>query len=359
MNRSWLLLIISSIVINVFGQTVVKVEKSGGVYMIPCVVNGALMKMVFDTGASTVTISMEKAKELLKQGRLKEDDFLGFGQSLTASGDMVDHLEINLRTIRIGETTIKNTRAVIISGQNAPLLLGLSAIQKLGKISIDDNRLIIATSDSPYNGLRAQISDCISKSNYSQAIKLLHKIRIESSLNEEDICDLILCYSRNKQYEDCLRFCKIWIEDYENNDFKNRRFVYEQICFCLYKLKAYKETITWINRTIEQIQSEDLKSHYVAQMGSCYFFLSELDLSFSCYYKSTQMRLKYLGVKEDDILKNKVNDKILGEWYQRISMNYAVLTNNQEKAIFFAILGAKCGNLQAIEFCKYSNINYK
>ena len=36
------------------GQRIIIMEKDGGVYKIPCSVNGAKMKFIFDTGAATV-----------------------------------------------------------------------------------------------------------------------------------------------------------------------------------------------------------------------------------------------------------------------------------------------------------------
>ena len=360
MNRLLILLVsLSNIIISTFGQTVITMERSGGVYMIPCIVNGVGMKMVFDTGASDVTISIEKAKELLSQGKLNQDDFLGAGQSLTASGDVVDHLEINLKTIQIGGQVLKNTRAVIISGQNAPLLLGLSAIQKLGKIILDGNKIQISPNMSHHTRLRNQVADCILEKNYSQAIRLLKKLESEISLEADDLCLMILCYSKIKQFENCLDYCSLWLEENDKKNARDRRFVYEQVCYCLFELGAYKEAISVINRTMEQISSEDLKSRYVWQMGSCYYFLSDLDMCFSYYYKSTTMRLGYLGYTESDVLSNKVHDKLLGDWYERLSMGYSIFTKDENKAKNFAILGAKCGNREAIDFCNHFNLNYK
>ena len=344
--------------VNTFGQTTILLEKSGGVYMIPCIVNGTRMKMVFDTGASTVSLSLAKANELVRNGKLSQKDFLGYGQSSTANGDIVDHLEINLRTIQIGGHTLKNTRAVIISGQNAPLLLGLSAIQKLGRITLDGNKLLIANKTSQHSKLRSQISDLISKMDYKKALSLLNTIENNGATNEDDICNLILCNSMIKQYADCLYYCGVWLDNYNNGRSPNKRFVYEQISYCHYELKDFKEAITWIQKSMELISSNDLKSRYYSQIGSCYYYLSDLDMCLSHYYKATELRLKYLGFSEADVIKNKVKDKTLGDWYQRLSMNYAVLTNNEERTTFFAILGAKCGNKTSIDFCKYANINY-
>ena len=58
-------------------QTVVKMEKLNGVYVMPCKVNGLSLKFIFDTGASDVSISLTEALFMLKNGYLSEDDLIG------------------------------------------------------------------------------------------------------------------------------------------------------------------------------------------------------------------------------------------------------------------------------------------
>ena len=84
-------------------QTIIQMEKYGGVYRIPCVVNGAKMKFVFDTGASNVCLSLPMAEYLFDNGFVNEDDIIGLGSSSVADGRIVDHVKINLKDIQIGE----------------------------------------------------------------------------------------------------------------------------------------------------------------------------------------------------------------------------------------------------------------
>ena len=50
---------------------------------------------------------------------------------------------VNIQDVEIGGLHLKNVRATVKEQQNAPLLLGLSAIEKLGRITIDGYKLII------------------------------------------------------------------------------------------------------------------------------------------------------------------------------------------------------------------------
>ncbi len=57
-------------------QTII-MEKKGGVYYVPCKVNGLGLKFIFDTGAGDVSISYAEAIFMLKNGYLSESDLGG------------------------------------------------------------------------------------------------------------------------------------------------------------------------------------------------------------------------------------------------------------------------------------------
>jgi clan AA aspartic protease (TIGR02281 family) len=118
-------------------QTVVKMEKLNGVYVMPCKVNGLSLKFIFDTGASDVSISLTEALFMLKNGYLSEDDLIGTEYYRIANGDIEEGTKIVLKTIEIGKLKLYNVKASIVHNLSAPLLLGQSALSKLGKIEFD------------------------------------------------------------------------------------------------------------------------------------------------------------------------------------------------------------------------------
>tara|TARA_B110000879_G_C11163344_1_gene510074 strand:- start:1727 stop:2284 length:558 start_codon:yes stop_codon:yes gene_type:complete len=124
-------------------KKVIIMRKSGGVYMIPCKVNGVELDFIFDTGASDVSLSIIEANFLYKRGLIKNEDFRGTQNYITASGEIVENTQVILREIEISGLKLYNVKASISSEVAAPLLLGQSAIQKLGKIQIDKNKLTI------------------------------------------------------------------------------------------------------------------------------------------------------------------------------------------------------------------------
>lgn len=126
------------------GQIVVPMEKEeGGTYLIPCKVNDVPMKFIFDTGASVVNISMTEALFLIKNGHIQKTDIKGVTYAQIANGDIIENTEIILRKIEIGGLVLQNVKASVSHNMTAPLLLGQSAIQKLGTIQLEGNKLII------------------------------------------------------------------------------------------------------------------------------------------------------------------------------------------------------------------------
>ncbi len=131
---SILLITLGLISTNVFAQTKIRMQKEGGVYTVPCKVNGLQLKFIFDTGASNVTISLTEAMFMLKNNYLDKDDIYGSSYAQLANGDITENTEILLKEIEIADLKLYNVRASIVHELSAPLLLGQTAIAKLGKI---------------------------------------------------------------------------------------------------------------------------------------------------------------------------------------------------------------------------------
>ena len=97
------------------------------------------MDFIFDTGASDITISEVEVLFLYRQGTLTEDDFIGVQQYQIADGSISEGSIINLKTVQIGNKVLYNVKASIIHNTSAPLLLGQSALNQFGQITIDYN----------------------------------------------------------------------------------------------------------------------------------------------------------------------------------------------------------------------------
>lgn len=123
--------------------TEVPFTRESGVCKVKCNINGLQLHFIFDTGASSVSISNVEATFMLKNGYLKESDVVGSQSFMDANGNISVGTVINLRKVNFGGLELNNVRASVVQNQKAPLLLGQSVLSRLGKIEIDNQKRVL------------------------------------------------------------------------------------------------------------------------------------------------------------------------------------------------------------------------
>lgn len=116
---------------------------ANGVTKVECSVNGLALSFIFDTGASDVTLSQTEANFMYKNGYLSQKDVIGKQRFQTADGNISVGTTIMLNHINFGGLELTGVRASIVANQKAPLLLGQTVLQRLGKIEIDNERKVL------------------------------------------------------------------------------------------------------------------------------------------------------------------------------------------------------------------------
>ncbi|MDR1846492.1 MAG: SUMF1/EgtB/PvdO family nonheme iron enzyme [Bacteroidales bacterium] len=123
-------------------QMVIYADNQSKCFLVPCKVNGIDgFKFLYDSGASDVSISIAEAQVFVRTGRITEKDVKGSTYYQIANGEAQEGTKIIIRTLEIGDVKLTNVEASIIHNIDAPLLLGMSAISRLGKIEINGNKL--------------------------------------------------------------------------------------------------------------------------------------------------------------------------------------------------------------------------
>ena len=117
--------------------------KENGVYKVKCEVNSLPLHFIFDTGASSVSISMVEATFMMKNGYLTKDDVVGSQYFQDANGNVSEGTVINLRRVHLGDCDLENVKASVVRNQKAPILLGQSVLSRLGKIEIDNEARVL------------------------------------------------------------------------------------------------------------------------------------------------------------------------------------------------------------------------
>ena len=182
------------------GQKIINLEKVNGIFVIPCKVNGILMNFIFDTGATDVSISLTEAMFLMKQGLLNGTDIKEEIKYKLANGKVENGTKIILKEIEIEGLILRNVEASIIHNMDAPLLLGITAISKLGKVVIDNDKLIIFSQENNFtpNLLESDFESDIEKAFVSLFQTLKSKNYNQFSGKYGHLFDIPLYYEDEK-----------------------------------------------------------------------------------------------------------------------------------------------------------------
>ena len=363
-----------------------------GTYKISCKINGAPMKMLFDTGASVVSISKSTAMYLYSNELIDENDFIGIAKVKIANGDITDNMIIRLKDVEIGGLHLKNVEAVVTSSLNAPLLLGQSVISKLGKITLNGNILIIHSSNSQSlskeerdkidNRLRMLRANRITdKEANFEILDIVKKIEESGELNEYELFCKLVSESNINNNDEALVDAKKWLERYsletDSVDLKMRT-IYVSARANILSEKGDKELgMKHLKRCSSYFEKDSLARFYWLELPNLYFEYEKYKgdgYPTTIYIAKSTINhlLKAEGLSVKDINNNMCLDHDIKLhfafmsfiYYQHFNWinekNNSPWDSNQDKTIkLWYILAAKLGYPQAIDFCKQSNMDYK
>lgn len=264
-------------------------EEYNGVFRIPCTVNGAKMKFIFDTGASSVCLSMAMAEYLYDNGYLDENDIIGSGSSSVADGRIVNHVEINIKDIEINGTHLYNVRAVVVEGQNAPLLMGQSAIQQLGAIEINGNMLTIKNGgqmdENKIDKLFQEAFQASDDQLYGVAIEKYSQLYALGRLSDYGKYLFAEAYYLNEEPLKAEQILKT-IEDYSYFR-KNQVDIYRLYAHVCISLEKYNDAISYFELSCQRIQKEKEKWLWnLRKIADCYFIMDNYSEAAN-YYRIT------------------------------------------------------------------------
>ena len=80
---------------------------------------------------------------MLKNDYLAPSDIKGNALYGTADGSIVEGTVIILRKVVFGGLELSNIKASVVHNQKAPLLLGQSVLNQLGKVEIDNTKKVL------------------------------------------------------------------------------------------------------------------------------------------------------------------------------------------------------------------------
>jgi aspartyl protease family protein len=109
-----------------------------GHYYIQATVNDAPVRFVLDTGATSIVLTQEDA---IAAG-LDPSALNYFARAMTANGE-VRTAPVRLDRLTLGSVTDQNVRAVVNAGEMSESLMGMTYLQRWGRIEIAGNTLTL------------------------------------------------------------------------------------------------------------------------------------------------------------------------------------------------------------------------
>ena len=342
-------------------------ERDGGVYKIPCVVNGLKLKMVFDTGASRVCLSETVAQMMLENDYLLPNDIKGYSQSQVADGRIVDNTEVVLRKIEIGGKTLCDVEAVVISGQSAPLLLGQSAISKLGRVSLKEDQLIIneyksnvrtkdSYTDEEIDRIIEEAVAYYNEDSYEMAVEK-YKIAYENNaLSNWGISYYADCLRILNRNEEALKLYLLLYDWNETLDSYYKMWYYYSLQRCYENLGEHEESIKYGQLALRLADYSSFECfigtvHYISLS-----YVNNGD-SFTAHYfieKQIKKYLEFMEIEAADAWNKGYRDPILSNLYYSLYL----LIEDRYQSEKFASISAAWGKKEAIETCKKYDIEY-
>ena len=370
-----------SIVTPVSGQTVIQMEKDGGVYKIPCEINGLRLKLIFDTGASNVCISESIALMMLENGYIDKSDIKGTSSSVVADGRIVDNTIVNIRSLKIGRVDLSDVEAVVMHQQSAPLLLGQSAIQKLGKISIDGDKIIINQGKETINVLRPAkrltLDDIFSENfdgeSYNKHETILKKAEDAYYENSYELAVQYYssCYEHiyfstleKKHYANSLRCVEKYSEalivynevgkDIDDLDINNQIDYLFGLQVCYNELGDYFNSIIVGKNALQKTRFDNsLRNNIIYILASSYKNSGDIYMAKKTVINEINSYLAYMGISATDCWDKGYRDPYLAELYS--CLRFKSYENDFDK---YTIIAAAWGDKNAIEWAKKYSLSY-
>ena len=315
-------------------QTVIKLtEMSDGRLTMPASVNGVGVLTYYTEESWFASMSSTTYLFLYENGYIVPDDVRGMTVLKMPDGSTTKAASFVIRSLRIGNVIVKDLPAFVIKKQSVPLLVGSSAFDAFGEVSlsgtdltIDDGIAHSAAPEptyrlAPLDSLKIAALDHIEAKEYPEAASCLESIRSVEGLCAADEYQYITILNILGRSEEVIKLGNAWLA---SNAGKSLLFDY------------------WI---------------YDA-LGDSYSRLKSTSKAIDAYQSAVDRYCSMFSTTESGIAKSQFQDTTLGVTLFDLARQYAAAGNLRKSEHYYA-LSAKCGNQTAREVCAKYNIRLK
>lgn len=121
-------------------ENIVSLETGrGNSLIIPCVINGYNVKVMYDRNDRGLIFSLPEALKLLQSGAITKNDFIGDANVVLAEGSIADKAVFTIKELRIGQRSTTNVEASVSHKITEGVIMGESTILMLGRFKLNEN----------------------------------------------------------------------------------------------------------------------------------------------------------------------------------------------------------------------------
>lgn len=360
---------------QVYAQTRVKMDKMDGNYFVPCQINGLELNLIFDPGASHVTLSLTEAQFMLKNGLIFQSDLSGTPITPSLEKESSGNTELSIRELRIGNITLRDVKANVVHDMTAPLLFGQSAITKLGEYHIESDDLVISgpveqSSSDPCEIAQIDLNNAVEarsagerskdESKHTQACQFYTAalINCPDQYPTEELLETARYMTKHKSYKSAITFYQHYLNVF-HWDSPNDENINIEIGKNQQLLGDYDEAYSSYLRAYLNSGSKttnQVKVRFQSLFGNLEFERGNYQEAKQRFEYAAQYRLTEILASPDDINNNKVTDEALGKTLLMISSCCSELGIIKEGQTYL-VLSAKCGNGEANSRCTNIDLN--
>ena len=247
---------------------------------------------------------------------------------------MAEQVPFVIRDLKIGRVIVRNLPAFVITKQNVPLIVGNSAFDCFGTVTVDGLNLIIddrfeedlaqeetpaEPAEDPAVTLERKLQKHMEAKEYAQAadcFAALQEMGVLTMYSEYQYAMVLNILRRN---DDCIALTLPWLEENEGKSLTLDYWMFDAL-------------------------------------GDCYARKGNRQKAIRYYEDAVDAYCKIFNTTEKDIRKTKFKDETLGYTLYDLAMQYASF--DMGKTRYYCTLAAKSGNASAIAFCKKSGFGY-
>ena len=323
-------------------QTVILLhEAEDGRLMMDAAVNGVGVKTYYTPDNWYASMSSTTYLFLYENGYIAPAEVNGMTTVKMPGGKDVKAASFVIRELKIGRLLVRNLPAFVITKQNVPLIVGNSAFDCFGTVSVEGLDLIIddrfpedfASSDAsdpapevapvpeedPALALGKDAEAALAAKDYVRAAEdfgRLQELGVLTLYSEYQYAMVLNILRRN---DDCITLTRRWLDDNEGKAPTLDYWMYDAL-------------------------------------GDCYARKGDKPAAIRYYEEAVAAYCRMFNVTEKDIRRSQFKDETLGYTLYDLAMQYAATDMGQCR--YYCTLAAKSGNAAAIDFCRKAGYNF-